>query len=279
MPGNRLPDTGPHDEIERLLALAGHHAEGGYIDDPERLSGDLAAALRAQTAAHSSLLYDHNYLRGYVKELEKERDLLRGQRDRAEKKLAMYERHESQARERLSGVVPVGESDPPTPIPLADFKPVAEARAAAPHDRQSVRDAIETALTVTTGVEKLSLADSVRLIVEEEGADALLDTVIDAVAGAAAPQPLATATTAKVEPPYVESGGSFIDVGLDVPPGTEVAVVRAGQTPGVTREQVAEAVAKALGERFTPGERNLLADYEVATDAVWALLRGEGGDE
>lgn len=63
--------------------------------------------------------------------------------------------------------------------------------ARAPHDRDRLRDAIETALTVTTGGKKLDVADSVRLVVEEEGADALIDTVIDTVIEAcpAAPQP------------------------------------------------------------------------------------------
>jgi hypothetical protein len=103
-------------------------------------------------------------------------------------------------------------------------------------------------------------------------------------ARAAAPEPLWRGTTSAIFSFGEPAEGSVIDgPRLDVPPGTEVAVFSADQLPTtVTREQVAPAVARTLGETYLPGERNTLADYEAVTDAVMALLERKGsadGDE
>lgn len=92
-----------------------------------------------------------------------------------------------------------------------------------------------------------------------------------AEARAAAPQPLVFGKTRPPGDPE-KAPGSLVGVHyVAVPPGTEYAVYPRDQLPaGVTREQVRNAL--------DPFFRAPL-DLKAATDAVWALLTGEGSDD
>lgn len=88
---------------------------------------------------------------------------------------------------------------------------------------------------------------------------------------AAAPQPLWQGETSKIFTFGKRQPDSVIEVRVDVPPGTEVAVYAADQTPAVTREQVHTALTEVARQHGVGGK------FTVAmADAAWALLSGEG---
>lgn len=175
---------------------------------------------------------------------------------------------------------------------------LAEARAAAPHDRQHLRETVEKALTVTVGGEKLGLADSVRLIVDEEGADALIDTVIDTLAGArvAASEPLVAGEVLDAVHTQWSDGPDEVRpcviLHLLVPEAEyvdlldqRVSIYRADQIAGVTREQVDSVVFQWFGgviadwtavNGLEVTETEAFRAQDALVGQLMALLRGEG---
>lgn len=290
MPADRLPDTGPHDE---LLAEIFDHLEDAYSGQSTHPSvsllvrardtlEDAAAALRAQTAktkaesracdrAEKAFTNVEADLAKVSGELVEALDRL----DENEGTIAALRSQLAEARAELTvtRAAMAGDLDEADRGILTRIENRLTAFAER-FDGSDYPEALANLVSATSTALAYAVAQGRWAAAEHDRSEART----------AAPQPLWVGETSELTTRSKTASLAVYPPRLEVPPRTKIALYAADQTPAaVTREQVRDVIAATdetgtwhLDRWLTLADEVWDLDVEKLTDAVWALLSREG---